>query len=307
MIRRIVGIALLIVGVVFVAGAAIVKWVAAPDLVKIPPSVNRVTIAAGNSQVFVVAQQAVRTVPVLATRTVTGDKSASTGSVAVYDEVLCLRAANASGADKYGCVPSTDPGFIQRTADRIAFDRKTALAVHDPGRFGTNVDGDKSIAHEGIGYTFPIDTKKRTYPFFDTVVGKAFPMVYQGTDTLHGVHVYRFVQDVPASPIKINGLLPGTYSNTRTVWVEPTTGIIVKGSEQIQQRFTQGNGIAFSGTLTFTDETVASQAKYAKDQLAKVHLIRLWIPLILLVAGLLLMLGGAVSLRWRRRHSRLHT
>ena len=46
-------------------------------------------------------------------------------SVAVYDEVLCLRSATTSQAtpDGQGCVPSTDPGFIQRTVDRIAFDR----------------------------------------------------------------------------------------------------------------------------------------------------------------------------------------
>ncbi len=84
------------------------------------------------------------------------------------------------------------------------------------------------------------------------------------------------------------------------VWVEPTTGVIIKGSEQIKETFATGGQTAFSGTLVFNDATVKSQADYAKTQLAKVHLIRMWIPLTLAVLGVVLIVVGALLLRRRR-------
>jgi hypothetical protein len=300
--RRLFGGIVLGLGVLVIVGAALVKWVAAPALVKIPQDVNLTTVAEGRSQVFVLQAQAVQQVPVVATRVVRADSHAGTSSVTVFDETLCLRNGSApTKPDAEGCLPSTDPGFIQRTTDRIAVDRKSALAVADGQQFDAAVDGNKDIKHDGLGYTFPIDTEKKSYPFFDTVLGKSFPMNYQATEKIAGLDLYRFQQTVPESDIKINGLLPGRYSNLRTVWVQPTTGVIVKGSEQIEQKFTNGGEIAFSGTLVFNDATVKSQAKYAKDQLSKVDLIRMWVPLALAVLGLVLVVVGLLLLRRRRR------
>jgi hypothetical protein len=173
--------------------------------------------------------------------------------------------------------------------------------VPDSGRFNTNVNGDTAVVHVGLGYTFGIDTAKRSYPYFDTVALKAYPMNYQATEKIEGLSLYRFVQVVPSTPIKIDNLLAGTYTSTTTVWVQPTTGVIVKGAQQILQKFDTG-GTVFSGTLTFNDATVHSRAQYAKKQLAQVHLIRIWIPSTLLVLGLILIMVGFVLLR-RGRHA----
>lgn len=302
--RRVLPVALAVVGVLLIVAGGVVKWVVAPALVKVPLDVDRTTIATGVSQVFVLSRQSVDTVDVTATRSVRADKDASTGSVVVFDESLCLHGPGPTTTDQHGCAPATDPAFIQKTTDRTAVGRKSGLAVRDDGRFGTNVDGDKSIAHVGIGYTFPIDTEKKTYPFFDTVVGQAFPMHYVGTTKLHGLTLYEFRQEVPASDIKINGVLPGKYTNTRVVWVEPTTGVIVKGSEQIVQRFASGNGVAFDGTLIFTDATVASQADYARGQLRQVHLIRWWLPLGAVALGIILILVALALVPRGRRSAR---
>ncbi len=300
--RRVLGGVLLGLGVLLVVGAALVKWVAAPALVKIPDDVNLTTVAQGSSQVFVLQAQAVQTVPVIATRIVRSDAKAGTSSVGVFDETLCLR--NGAGTTRPGpdgCVPDTDPGFVQRTTDRVAFDRKTALAVPNGQKYGAAVNGEPGIRHVGLSYTFPIDTDKVSYPFFDTVVGKAYPINYRGTEKLNGLDVYRFEQTVPESDIKIQDLLPGTYSNLRVVWVEPTTGVIIKGSEQIKETFASGGQTAFSGTLVFNDASVKSQADYAKKQLSKVHLIRIWIPLTLAALGVVLILVGLLLLLRRRR------
>jgi Porin PorA len=300
--RRVLGGVLLGLGVLLVVGAALVKWVAAPALVKIPDDVNLTTVAQGSSQVFVLQAQAVHTVPVIATRIVRSDAKAGTSSVGVFDETLCLRnGAGITQPGPDGCVPNTDPAFVQRTTDRVAFDRKTALAVPNGQQYGAAVNGDPSIRHVGLSYTFPIDTEKKSYPFFDTVVGKAYPMNYRGTEKLNGLDVYRFEQAVPDSDIKIQDLLPGKYSNVRVVWVEPTTGVIVKGSEQIKETFAAGGQTAFSGTLVFNDASVKSQADYAKKQLSKVHLIRIWIPLTLAVLGVVLIVVGLLLLLRRRR------
>jgi Porin PorA len=295
-VRRLLGAVAFCLGILLIIGAALIKWVAAPALVKAPLDINSVTVSEGNAQVFVVASQSVMPVHVIATRTVRGDQGAGTSNVAVYDETLCLRTSTSGPADAQGCVISTDPGFIQKTTDRIAFNRKTGLAVPD-GQYHASVNGDPTIIHDGLGYTFPIGTKQRSYPFFDTVLGRAFPMTFEASEKVNGLTSYRFVQTIPDSAIKINGVLPGTYSNVRTVWVEPKTGVIVKGSEQIAQKFSDG-GIAFTGTLVFNDATVRSQVAYAKDKAGQIDLIRMWVPLgsvllgvILLIVGVLLMLG----------------
>ena len=96
--RRVLGGVLLGLGVLLVVGAVLVKWVAAPALVKMPQDVDLTTVAEGSSQVFALQAQAVQTVPVVATRVVRSDAKAGTSSVGVFDETLCLR--NSSGVDQ---------------------------------------------------------------------------------------------------------------------------------------------------------------------------------------------------------------
>jgi hypothetical protein len=208
--------------------------------------------------------------------------------------------AQGTKTDAKGCAPGSDPGSIQKTTDRVAFDRKTGLAVNG-AQYKAAVDGNTAIAHQGLDYTFPIGTEKKSYLLFDTTAGKAFPAAYQGEDTIDGLDVYRFKQTVPDTSIKIQGLLPGVYSGSTTVWVEPTTGVIVKGAQQIVQRFASNSATVFDGTLTFNDATVKKQVDFANEQLTKIQLIRNWLPL----AGLVLGLGflAAAAYAGRRRTS----
>jgi hypothetical protein len=297
--RRVWPLLAVVLAVLLCVGAAVVHWLVVPALVKIPRSISIRTVAEGDAQVFVLSRQQVQRVHVVATRTVTGDGSAGTGQVAVYNELLCLRIAGPAAVPADGCPPSTDPSFLQRSTDRIAFDRKSGLAVADGARFGAAVDGDASVRHVGLGYTFGIDTRRRAYPFFDTVAGRAFPMQYRGTSMVEGQRVYRFDQQVPATPVLLEKLLPAVYSNLRTVWVEPTTGVIVKGSEQITERFAQGGQVVFDGTLTFTDKTVHDQVNFANNQLFKVRLIRYWVPLGALAVAVVLVIVAGLLLRRR--------
>ena len=309
---------LLFLGVFLLLLAGGVKFVIAPRVVKVPltiPQKYTKIIASGHDFSYFDATVGKNIkINVWITRTVVGDPIAGNGSVAVYDESLCLTRDDGTHP---GCVSKTAaPGvLITNSTDRIAFSRSTSLAVNDP-KYGANVDGSTSVTHVGLGYTFPIDTQKTTYPFFDTVVHRAFPMRYAGETTMQGLTVYKFVQKIVNQPVLTNATLPSTYTNTRTVWVEPTTGVIVDGQEQLKQVLTGranldpnsklvepalANIVALSGTLAFTPDTVRLQADLAKSNLPKIHLIRLWMPLVALILGVLA-LAGALWLALRRRN-----
>jgi hypothetical protein len=312
---RLSGRILLALGLFLLVVAVGVRFVVAPLSVKAPlqiPPQYRTLIASGTGFQLLDAQTGQeKTVTVRVTRHIQGDVEAGDNKVAVYDESLCL-ADNSDGSNP-GCLPATDPRLISATTDRVAFDRKTGYAVNDP-KYGANVDGDESIKHEGLSYKFPIDTKKKSYLFFDTVVGKAFPMNYVDTEKLEGLTVYKFVQKIVNQPVYTNHVLPSTYTNTRTVWIEPTTGVIVKGSENLTQTLTgrasldpnselrdpalQGL-VALQGLLTFNGPTVKNQAQLAKDNLPKIHLVRTWIPLVSLVLGAICTVIGVLLLRRR--------
>jgi hypothetical protein len=151
---------------------------------------------------------------------------------------------------------------------------------------------------------------------------KATPMVYEGTQTIDGYTTYKFVQTikpamVPGSAQKLNATfldLPGTgdiesqqyYSNVRTVWVEPNTGVIFKGQEQ-QYNTIRALGrdrvITTDATVTYTAATTKMLADDFGPKGKKLHLIQDVLPLISLIAGIVIVLGGVgvVTLAARRR------
>ncbi len=87
------------------------------------------------------------------------------------------------------------------------------------------------------GYVFPIGTQKQTYDVFDTNLNRPMPFRYEGTGTIDGIGVYRFVEHVAPTqagtqkmPGSLVGLkqslvtLPEYYTATNTYWVDPETG-----------------------------------------------------------------------------------
>lgn len=298
------GLILLFLGSFLLAFAVFVRFIVAPAAVKAPlqiPDKYRNIIASGEGFLFLNSKTLqTDTVSVWITRHVQGDVKAGDRKVAVYEESLCLSADDGTHP---GCLSEGDPRLITISTDRIAFDRKSGLPVKDK-KYQASVDGDTRIEHTGLGYKFPIDTKKKSYPFFDTVVGKSFPAVYSGTEKIHGMKVYKFVQTIKDQPVYTNHVLPSIYSNTRTVYVEPTTGVIINGSEDLNQMLTGRASLdptsavtapelagktALKGLLAFTDATVRNQMQLAKDNLPKIHAVRLWLPLISALLGLVLL------------------
>jgi Porin PorA len=197
------------------------------------------------------------------------------------------------------------------------FDRRTGLAVQPCA--SARIDGDNRVTYRGQVFTFPFGTEQRDYEFFDPNARAAFPARFVGVEQIDGLEVYRFEEQIPETvtmkqdvPGELAGGAAGTtvtadavYTNKRTLWVEPTTGSIINGQEQIRQwlRGPQGDGVTLlAGTLNFTPEAIASTAGLAAAGRDQVVLLTRTLPIVLGVVGLALVAGGIVLLlRFGRR------
>jgi hypothetical protein len=286
--RRVGAYVLTGLAVFLVAIAALLKFYVVPSLLVTPLDQFAESFAPGTGTVFSPATLSERTgVDLVAHRTLRGDVAASSKSRGVWDESVVL--AEANGA------------LVNATTDRVAWDRKTGEAVNCCNE---NVDGIPT-KHKGLSYKFPFGAKKTTYQFFDTTAKQAQPMRYQGSEKIQGLNVYRYQQRV--NPVQIGQLeVPGNlvgstaasvtaprfYDNTRTVWVEPLSGVIVKGQEKQHQVLRDANGsdavTLIQVTLTFNEKTQKQQGDLAKDARSKSALVGTWAPLVCLLLGLIL-------------------
>jgi Porin PorA len=227
-------------------------------------------------------------------RTVKGDPKAGTEEVAVWDSFVST-------------VDMADGGVIQATQERVALDRVTAQSVNCCG---------ENPRHQGLTLKFPFGTRKQTYQFWDGPAGRALPAVYTREETIQGVKVYRFEQRIERLTLgtqEIPGSLAGdpsvasvqtniVYSNVKTIWVEPATGIIVKGQQAVSQVLepTSGGGKVLTlldGVLTYDDATVRANAKDASDAAGQLRLLSTILPIGALVVGLVLLVVGLLLLR----------
>lgn len=201
----------------------------------------------------------------------------------------------------------TDPSgtTIDAGTERIAFDGHTSQMINC---CNSNENGTAISDFSGINpFKFPFGTEKKTYQYFDGTLAKALPMVFKDVENIQGLQVYKFEQDIPAtqySELEVPGSLVGQpeapsvraprfYSNTRTVWVEPTTGAVVKGQEVQKQYLAKSDGseglVLLDATLAFTKQNIDASVKTAKDGASKLKLISSTIPLISLLLGLVLL------------------
>jgi hypothetical protein len=235
----------------------------------------------------------VRSSDLVAVRTLRGDVAASNRDTAVWDVSVVLSTG--------------DQQLVQASIDRVATDRRSAEAVNCCGEAVNSVP----TRHSGLSYKFPFDTQKQTYQFWDANVKKAVPARYVSEETVQGLTTYKFVSQTDATQIQtqeVPGSLVGEsapsvqapvyYTDTRTVWVEPKTGVIVKGSEQnrttLRDSAGQDKTVVLQFDLTFNDDSQRSQAQLARDNIGKIDLLTTWLPLIGLLVGIVLIIAGVI-------------
>jgi Porin PorA len=294
--RRFLGPVLLGLGVFLLVLAGMLRFFVADRVVVTPIDQYAQSVAPGPGTYLDPAALQERTGDLVAVRTLKADVAASDKDTAVWDVSVVL---------------STGDGrFVRATLDRVATDRRTAEAVNCCGEAVDSVP----TRHTGISYKFPFNTEKKDYPFWDPNSKTALPAKFVSEDKVQGLTTYKFIQTIPAMQIQtqeVPGSLVGEtapsvqapvfYATTRTVWVEPKTGVIVKGTEQnnttLRDSSGQDKATVIQYDLTFDDATQKAQANLAKDNIGKINLVTRWLPLLGLVLGLIFILAGLILMR----------
>lgn len=317
------GVILTGVGVFLLGMALLVRFYAYDRLAVVPLDQETVSYSEGpDATIFDIATQQEITLDLLSTRNVVGDVEAAEEAsdelgrdIAVWETLVYT--------DEPGAEIDDENPPRSATYDRVAFDRHTGEAVQCCGTF-TSTSADESgesirntIGFDGLYFKFPFQTEKKTYQFWDGSLGEATDIEFKDTETIEGLEVYRFEQVIPPTdvadiyaPASLFGLdeegevsLDRIYSNTRTLWVEPETGVIIRGQEdQLAVATYEGEEVA---TLTdvvigYNDETISDNVETYSSLATQLKVVRIWAPIVLGILGLVLLLVGISIMRRRR-------
>lgn len=286
---RAIGLGLLGLGAFLLAGALAFPLFLAHALVQLPlkqADVHAVAVASDAHYFDFEHQQAHSGEPVTARqRVVTLSTAAGAGGdVAVWSSGTTISDASGHLLTPIG-------------AYQVCLDRHTAVAVDCAS---SNVGGDHAKKIRGLTLTFPFDVKKQTYDVFDGTAAKAFPARFVGLDTIQGLSVYKFSESVPQSVVTTE-LADVQYSNERTIWVEPTSGVIVNIEEHPNTVLPGAGGSAdvtvLAGTFSGDTKTVADGVDRARKADSLIRLVRTVLPLTLLALGVAAVAAGAVLAR----------
>ncbi len=273
---------------------------------------NSRALLAGNAQVD-------RDVPIVAQRYVTVEDPAD-GDIMTLQAGQTVRRLDMQG----------DTGLVSATVDRVTIDRDTSMPVSSED-FADRVSTVQSTADApptdlgdrgGLQYKFPFDVKQESYPYYDINARETFPLEFKGEEEINGMAVYHFSQEVgpidlseadpevptyklslPASTWGVGeGDEPITmtrwYNNVRDLWVDPITGVVVKGQEVQNQYYAREADTPevtiLDVTLPFNEETVEYQIGQAKDGQDQLSLFGRTVPIILGILGAILLIAGIV-------------
>jgi len=301
--RRIVGLALAGLGAFLLVAALLTRTYVAGQLVKFPLNTYVKTTLIGKD-VSYFSPKLVRPVTgatMQVTDTVKGDSAAGSSSTAVWDEFTYL-------------YDRTNHVVFSYTTRRAAFDRRTAVLVDC---CGANIGGNSAIRQTGLsGYVWPIGTDKRTYQVYDTTLLRPMPFRYAGTGTIHGISVYRFVEQVPPTQSgtqKVPGSLLGSsqnlvtlpeyYAATNTYWVDPRTGGVLDSNSNSKQYLRNtANGqdlLLFDGDLVMTPASVDTAVGLDATGRTELAWFELYGPVAAVVLGVVALVAGIVLVRRR--------
>lgn len=301
-------------GAFFLTMALLMRFYAYPKLAVVPLDQNtQQTVTDDNAKFFDADKVKPGSGKIITKATVVADKPASEKlSKELGRDVVVIDQWQST--DNVGDNGQTKPPPMSATTQRVAIDRSTGAAVKWDGN---ELNGKPvNIQGQTIKFPFQVSTSK-TYQYWDTTLAKPFPMTYKGTETVDGMKTYKFTQEIPKTkfttmdvPGEIFGMAKGKqtadryYSNQRTVWVDPETGVMMKLQEKQKQTLeipgkTPVN--AMDTTSTMTPETVRKNVDEYKTKGGQLKILRTWAPLGLGLLGLAaLTLGLLLSMRSRR-------
>ncbi|QIS16624.1 DUF3068 domain-containing protein [Nocardia arthritidis] len=326
--RRTVACLLVGFGALFLAATVMIPTYALGELAKTPLNLEITTIATNQSgeESMVLDSKSLTSpdgsakvdtnVPLVSQRFLTVEKPSDANEMTVQAGQTLRR------IDKQG-----DTGLLTATIDRVTIDRKNGMPVDkDPnGAIAVSVDKNldsvlEPVQHTGLQYRFPIGTEKKTYPYFDLNARKTFDIKYIEETEINNLKVYHFQQTIPVT--NLNDVYPTPtskltfpakkwgvegdgditmyrfYTNTRDVWIEPETGTVIKGAEQIHLFYARNGDkpevTALKSHLVFDENTIESQISVAKENMDKLSLYGRILPIVLGVVGAILLIAGII-------------
>jgi len=320
--RKIVGLVSIGLGVALISLAIALPSYVYPRVAKAPADPDQYVVAEGSGITVLLAQSTddggIRVLDnqhVTVTRRVRGEPRGASGSPA--------NTGTTSGATEtpegsvfwrlaFQTVVADQPnGLLTAYVEGASLDEKTSKANNCCDDYvSTDVTspvGDL-VKHEGYVFKFPFNTEKTSYPFWDVNIKKSTTATYQATEDIDGVKTYRFEQkipdvviakqEVPGSlmqlPDQASVMADRVYSTIRTMWVEPRTGAIIKGSEQVDQRlvFEGKQTPVIKGTITYNDDTVRRNADEYGDLSKSLWFVQSAGPIGGWILGVILLLAG---------------
>ena len=158
---------------------------------------------------------------------------------------------------------------------------------------------------------------KKDYKFWDATLGQAVTTKFQKESEIDGLTVYEFkyevptttvgTRDIPASLIGETGTDPITadiqYSTVTQHWVEPTTGVVIDRVSDTQNTLAVDGETKITtsgGVFSYTDEQVKENVDEYKGKASSLQMVQTTVPLVGLVLGLLLIIGGVLLARRSR-------
>jgi MFS family permease len=305
--RRVSGFVLTLLGAFFLLAAVLLRFWIAPSAVKFPLDEYQVVTLTGTGSYFSPAQGKELTgVSVRITYTTRGDVPAGNDSTAVWDQFVSVRDV-------------TNRHPISYVTIREAFNRSNASLIQCCGAFVSNpVTGkpNHAVHMSGLGPVFPPGTQKTTYMLYDSTAARTEPIRYTGTSTIHGIQVYRFVEtvsptrfgttQVPGSlvgePSQSNVSLGEYYSGSQTFYVDPVTGGPLSTSQHAEVTLRDSTGATrlVGSNITAAATPASVQAVVNKDVSGRnaINLARDILPLVGLIVGLALLLGGILLVQF---------
>jgi len=214
-------------------------------------------------------------------------------------------------------------GDLSYSMETVSFDRLTGVANNccgDQVSIGDleKPDAMKNITHEGGYFKFPFDVQKQSYAWWDGDLGKATAAKFVRTEDLFGTETYVFEQRIDKQEVASRtvpaAIFDGTgedvpakvmYGNVRTLWVEPNTGVIVKGQEAIDKTLESALGTvaATKGVIGFDESTIKANAQEWGALGSQLGFVKNTLPWLGPLLGVLLGLVGAVLLVGKGRRS----
>jgi hypothetical protein len=289
-VRKVLGLLLLGVGAFLLVIAVLGRFWAPGMAERTPLDIDTATRLSGSAQKLNLTTGALDDLPVKAISRTRVDSGRSDDDVVVFVSTTCLVVDQGDVPD---CVDAEDPQkrLVTASSDVFATDRHTATAVNTRKYLTADAE-----PHQGLVNKFPFGSEKKTYRFWDGLLGTTVPATYAGTSTLDGLKTYEYKVDVPSTDAEVVEGTQGTYATRKSIFVEPRTGSIIKQTQHEVRKLASGQTI-LDLDIAYTPQTVKAAADDAEANVQSLRLLTGIIPLVGLVLGLVLVVAGLLVVR----------